>query len=169
VAEPGRAARVATVLLAALLSVGAAGCGVRDEPPGFEAVELSTGEPVSTDGLRGRPTLLAAFATWCAPCERELPALEEALPDIEAAGVDVIAVNVDGPGVGEDEVAAMIERLAPSLDVWRDSGSTMLVAYEAIFMPYSVLLDANGDVIASWSGSLDPTSDDFLAAIGDAI
>ncbi len=158
-------ARVAGILLAATVATTAGACGDAADAPRFDAVELSTDRATSTDDLRGRPTLLAAFATWCTPCERELPALEEALADIEAAGVDVVAVNVDGPGVGDDEVTEMIERLAPSLDVWRDAESAMLVAYEAIFMPHSVLLDAEGAVVAAWSGSLDPTGDDFLAAL----
>lgn len=156
---------------AAVLAVLAATSACGDDggaSPAFDAVDMATGDEVSSNELQGRPTLLAAFATWCAPCERELPLLEEALPEIEAAGVRVVAVNVDAPGVGDDEVAAMIERLAPSLAVWRDDESAILMAYEATFMPFSVLIDADGSVVQSWSGALDPTSDDFRDAIAAA-
>lgn len=144
------------------------GCGDDGRvTPEFEAVDLATGAAVSSGELRGQTTLLATFATWCAPCERELPELEAALPDIEAAGVRVIAVNVDAAGVPASEVEAMIGRLAPSVEVWRDDRSEILAAYGATFMPYSVVIDADGDVVRDWNGSLDPTGDEFLAAIGD--
>jgi thiol-disulfide isomerase/thioredoxin len=129
----------------------------------FSAVDLATGDERSVDDVRGAPTLLAGWATWCVPCERELPELEAALPELTAAGVQVVAVNVDASGVDESDVLAMIERLAPSLESWRDVDSTLLGAYESFLMPFSVLLDADGDVVRTWNGALDP--DDVIPAL----
>ena len=123
---------------------------------GFTAVDLASGAERSVDDVRGEATLLAGWATWCVPCERELPALEAALPDLTAEGVRVVAVNVDAPGVAESDVVAMIDRLAPSLESWRDEDSTLLGVYESFVMPFSVLLDADGDVVRTWNGALDP-------------
>ncbi len=156
--------RVVVAALAAVVLSGA--CGGEDgSAPTFEAVDLATGATVSSSELRGSTTLIATFATWCVPCERELPAIEEALPAIEATGTRVVAVTVDAPTVSEADVVAMIDRLAPSLTVWRDDESSVLAAYGATLMPFSVVVDASGEVIATWSGSLDPTGDDFLEAI----
>jgi thiol-disulfide isomerase/thioredoxin len=124
----------------------------------FSAVDLATGDERSVDDVRGAPTLLAGWATWCVPCERELPELEAALPELTAAGVQVVAVNVDASGVDESDVLAMIERLAPSLESWRDVDSTLLGAYESFLMPFSVLLDADGDVVRTWNGASIPTT-----------
>jgi thiol-disulfide isomerase/thioredoxin len=147
------ARRLAAVLAVVVVAVGCGGDG-----PGttFTAVDPASGAPRSVDDVRGAPTLLAGWATWCVPCERELPALEAALADLTAAGVRVVAVNVDGPTADEADVAAMIERLAPSLEVWRDEGSSLLGAYDGFLMPFSVLLDADGEPIRTWAGSLDP-------------
>ena len=146
-----RAWRIATF---AVLAFGAS-CGGGGSMR-FTAVDLASGAERSVDDVRGEATLLAGWATWCVPCERELPALEAALPELMAAGVRVVAVNVDAPGVAESDVAAMIERLAPSLESWRDADSTLLGAYESFLMPFSVLLDADGDVLRIWNGALDP-------------
>ena len=145
---------VALVVVAAVLG----GCG-GDDPavaPSFGAVEMSTGAEVGPETVRGVPTLLAAWATWCPPCERELPELEAALPRFEAAGVGLVAVNVDAPTVEEDDVVAMLDRLAPSLDAWRDDDSSILTAFESTFMPFSALIDAEGRVIHTWNGAVDP-------------
>ena len=159
-----RVRRAAAVVVAIALG----GCG-GDNPeavPSFEAVDTVTGAAVTPADLRGQPALLAAWATWCVPCERELPALEAALPEIEAAGVRVVAVNVDVPSVDGDTVDEMLERLAPSLESWRDDSSEILAAYEGTFMPFSVLIDEDGEVVERWMGALDPGSDDFMATIG---
>ena len=163
---PARRIRRAAVVLAVVAATSACGDDGGASPT-FDAVDMATGDEVSSTQLDGRPTLLAAFATWCAPCERELPALQEALPDIEAAGVGVVAVNVDSSAVGDDDVEEMIGRLAPSLTVWRDDQSSILAAYGATFMPFSVLVDADGEVVETWNGTLDPTSDGFRDAIAD--
>lgn len=147
----------------AVVALVLAACGGGDGDAGFRAVDLVTGEERSAADVRGSPALLAGWATWCVPCERELPALEEALPELERAGIRVVAVNVDAAGVDQADVDAMIERLAPSLESWRDSDSTLLGAYESFVMPFSVLLDADGDVIRTWNGALDP--DDVLPAL----
>lgn len=142
---------LAVVALATAACGGGDGAGI-----GFRAVDLATGEARSAEDVRGAPALLAGWATWCVPCERELPALEAALPELEDAGIRVVAVNVDASGVDESDVLAMIDRLAPSLESWRDEDSTMLGAYESFLMPFSVLLDADGDVVRTWNGALDP-------------
>jgi thiol-disulfide isomerase/thioredoxin len=140
-----------------------AACG-GDGSRSFTAVDLATGAGRSVDDVRGEPTLLAGWATWCVPCERELPELEEALAELQAAGVRVVAVNVDAGGVPERDVVAMIDRLAPSLESWRDEDGTLLGAYESVLMPFSVLLDADGDPVRTWNGALDPA--DVLPALG---
>ena len=128
----------------------------------FTAVDLASGGERSADDVRGEATLLAGWATWC---ERELPALEAALPELTAAGVRVVAVNVDAPGVAESDVLAMIDRLAPSLESWRDEDSTLLGVYDSFLMPFSVLLDADGDVVRTWNGALDP--DEIIPSLED--
>lgn len=155
--RPTRRAITACVLVASVVgsSLGVSACGDGDAMR-FTAVDLDSGAARSADDVRGAPTLFAGWATWCVPCERELPALEAALPELNAAGVRVVAVNVDASGVAESDVRAMIERLAPSLESWRDSDGTLLGAYSSFLMPFSVLLDADGDVVRTWNGMLDP-------------
>lgn len=152
----GDVARVAAFLLGVVVASVATGCGGDGSPVGFDAVELDSGASVSSADLHGTWVLFAAWATWCVPCERELPELEAALPELEAAGIEVVTVNVDGNGADQADVVGMIDRLAPSLAAWRDPKGEMLVAYESFLMPFSVLVDERGEVVQSWNGALDP-------------
>jgi thiol-disulfide isomerase/thioredoxin len=153
------AAAVATTALAG------AGCGSAGPTPPYAATALDTGATVSVDQYRGTPVLLAAWATWCVPCERELPELDAFAASPAADGVAVVAVNVDDASTGRGDVDAMIERLDVSLPVWRDTDGELLTRYGGSLMPFSVLLDRNGEVADSWVGTVDVDGADFRAAI----
>lgn len=60
--------------------------------PGFSSWDLG-GRQVSLDGLQGRPVLLTFWATWCAACQDELPALQKIAGEHRASGLTVLAVN----------------------------------------------------------------------------
>lgn len=146
----------------------AAGCGGAPEAEPYAAVVFGTGEPIAVDEFRGDAVLLAGWATWCIPCERELPELD-AFAATADAGLQIIAVNVDGAAVGDDAVGAMTDRLAVSLPVWRDPDATLLAHFGGAMMPFSVLLDRDGVPVRSWNGAIDVDTDDFLAAVDDAL
>lgn len=159
----GTASRVAALVGCVVLSACADDDDVR-----FSAVTWPDAAEVDLDDVRGTPTLLAGWATWCVPCERELPMLDDAVDAGVTDGVDVIAVNVDAGEVGDDELAEMLTRLDVDLPVWRDPDQQFLTAFGGPMMPFSVLLDGDGAVVRTWIGTLDVDGDDFLDAL-DAV
>lgn len=89
-----------------VLSGAVAGCGVDRsgvgaDPgaglrlPTVELAELAGGNAVSTDTLQGAPLVINVWATWCAPCRREMPALERLSQRFAEHGVRVIGVTAD--------------------------------------------------------------------------
>ena len=52
------------------------------------------GQSFTLNQLRGRPLLIYFWATWCAPCRAEMPALEAAYQDHKKDGLVVIAIDV---------------------------------------------------------------------------
>src|SRR5690606_12874969 len=62
--------------------------------PAFEALTLD-GHPATLEQLRGKVVLLNVWATWCAPCVEEMPALERLHRELAPEGLAVIGVNVD--------------------------------------------------------------------------
>lgn len=121
---------------------GAAGAVVGDQRPDFRHGDLS-GQWVSADDFDGRLLLVNFWATWCAPCRREMPVLQDADRD-HGENLAVIGIAVDDPGrVGDfiEELAIEYPILVGSADVLatqRAWGNTAGV------LPYTVLVDRTG-------------------------
>jgi len=103
----------------------------------------------------GQPLLLNFWATWCAPCVREMPLLQE-ISDEHGDSLQVIGVAIDEPGV----VRGFIEGLDidyPILIGTTDVRAT-LQAYgnHGGMLPYTALVDAGGILRWQHLGELKP-------------
>jgi len=103
----------------------------------------------SLAGYRGRYVLLNLWATWCAPCVAELPALASLAGS--ARGLKVIAVDVgrDKPDMADQFLKS---HNAAGLGTYVDSDITMVRAFGAYGLPMTVLIDPQGKVIAKAAG-----------------
>jgi thiol-disulfide isomerase/thioredoxin len=104
------------------------------------------------DEFRGRYLLLNLWATWCAPCVRELPALSRLQAATGTKTLQVVPVNV-----GRDTAAATAAFLAKhhvALPVYLDNNSAFLHAFGAYGLPLTVLIDPQGREIARAIGAV---------------
>ena len=161
-----RVPSVAAIVALACTAACAPGGGLDGTP--FTAVTFPGGDAVSASSFEGEAVLLAGWATWCVPCERELPLLD-AYADVADPGLRIVAVNVDTASVGDGDVAAMLDRLDVGLPVWRDADGALLTRFGGSLMPFSVLLGRDGEVVRTWSGALDVDDDEFAVAVADAL
>jgi thiol-disulfide isomerase/thioredoxin len=95
-----RGGRRALALFALALAVGgfppaATALGAGDSAPQFTARALDGPGQLSLADFRGKVVYLDFWASWCAPCQAALPALEELRKEFPADQFQVIAVNVD--------------------------------------------------------------------------
>lgn len=104
--------------------------------------------------FRGRYVLLNLWATWCAPCVKELPALARLQAALPAGRLWVVAVNV-GRGNTSDTLAFLKAHDAGSLPAYRDSDAALTRAFGAVGLPLTVLIDPQGREIAQASGPAD--------------
>ena len=99
--------------------------------------------------FKGRYVLLNLWATWCAPCVKELPALarlQKAVP-----GLQVVAVNVGRSTPGET-AQFLAQHGAGNLAVYLDSNVALVRAFKAYGLPLSVLIDPKTREIARAEG-----------------
>ncbi len=102
----------------------------------------------------GRRVLLNFWATWCGPCLDEMPLLDQAQADYGPGGVRIVGIAMDDPAHVRRFLAAHPLHY-PVLIGQLDAPSTSLrPGDEAEVLPYSVLLDAAGHVLAVRRGPL---------------
>jgi len=120
-------------------------------------------EVVTLASLRGKPVLVNFFASYCTPCIREMPALEAAH---QAVGDQVRFLGLamqDRP----EEALDLVERTGVTYQVAQDKDGSVITALGGIVLPTTVLLDADGDIVASHAGEL--SEDQLLGLIADEL
>ena len=77
--------------------------------PGYTAATLE-GDSVSLSSLRGEVVLLNLWATWCAPCRKETPFLQELFEEHQEEGLHLVGVSLD-TGAATEQVERFVEDL----------------------------------------------------------
>ena len=126
------------------------------------------GGDISLADFRGVPTLVNLWASWCAPCVKELPTLQK-LEEAQAQDgqLGVIAVSQDmAPKASVDAFLAgkKISRFA----AFHDAEMGLSGALGAQVLPTSVLFDAEGREVWRYVGDLDWTSEEAAKLLAEA-
>jgi peroxiredoxin len=108
------------------------------------------GEPVSLSDWRGRPVLINFWATWCGPCEVEMPTIQAAYQAHQGEGLVVLAVAVDDSA---KNVRRFFEERELTLQPLLDDG-TASRAYQVFGLPASYFVAADGKIAAVHTGLL---------------
>ena len=116
--------------------------------PGFALPNLE-GATVSLDELRGHVVLVNFWATWCKPCEDEMPAMQQLYATLQAEGFELLAVSVDDDA---SLVEAFRDRLALSFPILLDPGQEASKAYQTFRFPESFLVDGEGTIVERYVG-----------------
>ncbi len=150
-----RVTRIITTLLALVLL--AAACGsTTDTATGTEGsaaadAELPLIDEAAVAELQGQPVVINFFASWCPSCVAELPDFQAVH---EALGDDVTFVGVaqrDRPA----DALELIERTGVTFDIGSDPDGQLFQSLNALAMPTTVFVSADGEVIRTHSGVLD--------------
>lgn len=127
------------------------------------------GAKLTLADFRGRNLLVNLWATWCAPCRAEMPALDRLQARDGAPNFEVVAVNVDTARLGRpaaflDEIG--VKTLRRYADPSADSFEALRRDGTALGLPTSLLVDAAGCEIGVVGGPAKWDSPDALALIG---
>lgn len=163
------AGKLSPLLRGEVAAVTAARSGLR--VPDIEFRDGSDAEKKLSD-WRGRVVLLNLWATWCVPCRKEMPALDELQAKLGGERFEVVAVNIDTRDPAKPKAwlkEAGIDRLGYYHDGKARVFQDLKAVGKALGMPTSMLIDGNGCEIGTLSGPAEWASDDALKLIRAAI
>lgn len=118
------------------------------------ALQTADGAPASLSDVDGTLLLVNFWATWCAPCRKEMPQLDALAARYQAQGVKIITLSVDRGGAAKGEkflnelgVSHVVRLYDPS---YKSARSAALIG-----LPTTLLLNARGDEIGRLAGEAD--------------
>jgi thiol-disulfide isomerase/thioredoxin len=125
-------------------------------PVSFDAPNLTlqdlTGQEQSLSGHRGSVVLVNLWATWCPPCQAEMPILESFYRQHRNSGLIVIGVEDGDPKV---QVAAFVAAHGLTFPIWLDpSYQATDHAFKTSNLPTSYVIDRAGKVRLTWIGAI---------------
>jgi len=100
---------------------------------------------------RGRFVLLNLWATWCAPCKVEMPALDRLQARFGGPGFEVVALSFDRAGANAPRSFFQSEGIG-HLALYIDATGRGATALKAVGLPTTLLIDAEGREIARLAG-----------------
>ncbi|MCU0819951.1 MAG: TlpA family protein disulfide reductase [Beijerinckiaceae bacterium] len=169
-----KAAQPLTAALKPLAKGEVAALQIPTEPARLIDLSFKTpeGRDTTLTSFRGKAVLVNLWATWCAPCRHEMPALDRLQKAYGGADFEVVAINIDTRNFDKpkqflDEVGvkALAQYADPSAKIFQD----LKAVGRAFGMPTTILLDKNGCELAYLAGPAEWSSPDAFAFIGKAL
>jgi thiol-disulfide isomerase/thioredoxin len=130
-----------------------------DTVPNDKVTDLY-GEPASFADFVGNGLVVNFWATWCPPCRREMPLLEEVYNKYKSRNITVIGVSVDN---SRDAIKNYVESVSVTYPIWEDSvirsnnlpgGTSLSSMFGVVGFPTTFFIDANGVIQSSYVGEL---------------
>jgi thiol-disulfide isomerase/thioredoxin len=143
-----------------------AGFAVRDSPRPLPEIQFENGqgEAISLADFRGKVLLLNIWATWCAPCRREMPTLERLQVELGGPDFEVVALSIDRQG--RRVVADFYEELGlRELGMYVDPSGKAPRELSALGVPTTLLIDRDGNEIGRLAGPAEWDSSEMVAFI----
>lgn len=126
---------------------------VGDRAPDFELPQVRNvdSEVLRLSDLKGKGIMLNFWATYCEPCEEEMPYMESLYPEYKEKGIEIVAVSVDAT---ELVIHNFTDRYDLSFPILHDKRSTVLDHYGVRPLPTTYFIDENGIVVERVIGGL---------------
>lgn len=126
------------------------------------------GRPGALADFRGRHVLLNIWATWCAPCREEMPALDRLQGAIGGAGFHVLPVSIDRAGV------SIIQKFyaktgIKNLAIYTDRQAAIMRTMKVGGLPATFLIEPGGRQIGALAGPAEWDAPELVALFRDRI
>ena len=131
--------------------------------PEFSLPQLDATAPeIALSTLAGRVVLVNFWATWCEPCEREMPAMERLYQSLPREEFELVAVAIDDQA---DDVHGFQERYGLSFPILLDLDQAVYDSYQTMGVPESLLLAPDGRIVERYVGPREWDAPEYASRI----
>lgn len=126
---------------------------IGDKAPDFELVQISENneqEIIRLSELEGKGVMLNFWATYCEPCEAEMPYMESLYPEY-ADDIEIVAVSLDASDL---VIHRFIDKYDLTFPIVHDTNSDVLDLYNVGPIPSTFFIDADGEIVDIVAGAL---------------
>ncbi|GGA62211.1 TlpA family protein disulfide reductase [Ornithinibacillus halotolerans] len=142
----------------AIFSPGDIGIKEGDQAPEFE-LPLINGETVKLSDLKGKKVLINFWASWCGPCKKEMPEIEQLYKE-HGDEIAILAINATDSERNEEVVLDYIQENNYTFPVALDRDMSVTdEMYKVISIPTSYFIDTEGKINTRFIG---PMTYDFM-------
>jgi len=147
-------------LLLLALTLGAVATGKESRAPDFALPNIDGRDVKLAELLAHGPVVIDFWATWCKPCIKGFPALQQIHDKYKELGVTVVAISVDSPK-SRSRVSPFIKSQKYTFEVLLDTEGKVAQKYSAVSIPRTVLISTQGDIVYTSVGYR-PTNEEQL-------
>lgn len=127
------------------------------QAPNFSVENLLSDNKIELEQYKGKLVYLDFWASWCPPCVKSFPFMEELKAKYSEQGLVVIAISLDG---NSEDAKAFLQRANASFLVGHSSESDSVATdYNVQAMPSSYIIGRDGTVVSSHRGFTDSDKD----------
>lgn len=126
-----------TLLLLCVSSVATA----FDQAPKFTLNDLKN-TPVSLSNFKGKVIYVDFWATWCGPCRKSFPWMQQMYEKYHDLGLEIIAISLDGK---KEVINRFLKQTPITFTILRDQHNRVASKYQVKVMPSSFLIDRDGN------------------------
>jgi len=151
------------IALAAVFASAALASSSSGPAPGFQ-LSGRGGKTIDLSQFKGQVVMINFWASWCGPCRKEMPLLEDIYKKYKPMGFTMLAVNVEPDTKAAD---AWLGKLAKpvTFPIAYDVDSKVSKLYKVETMPSTVIVDRKGNVRALHRGYKDGDENFYLTQI----
>ncbi|ARK30242.1 thiol-disulfide oxidoreductase ResA [Halalkalibacter krulwichiae] len=121
------------------------------------------GQRIELEDLKGKGVFLNFWGTYCPPCVKEMPIMEDLYNEYQEKGVEIIAVNAAEPSL---TVERFVDRHGLTFPIAIDKGRDVIDAYGISPLPTTILIDEHGTIVRVHQGGMtDQMVRDFMEEI----
>jgi len=127
---------------------------IGDKAPDFQLQQINKNnelESIQLSDLKGKGVMLNFWATYCKPCEKEMPYMEELYPQYKDKGIEIVAVSLDAT---ELVIHRFIDKYNLTFPIPHDNKNIVNDLYKIGPIPTTYFLNEDGEIVEKVEGAL---------------